>query len=175
MKKSVVVLVSILAAACASNTKPVASPAPVASSGNIGSARAENVATAPVSTPEVGTRKLADEIQALQHQSVYFNFDQFNIKPEYEDVIKKQAEFLKMHTGDVVTVEGNADERGSNEYNLGLGDRRAKAVEKDLELLGVPASQIKVISFGSEKPRLLCHQEECWKENRRDDFVHKLN
>ncbi len=72
-------------------------------------------------------------------------------------------------------MEGNADERGSAEYNLALGDRRANAVRKNLELLGIPTAQIKTLSFGEEKPRLLCHEEKCWQENRRDDFVHKLN
>ncbi|MGB8410375.1 MAG: OmpA family protein, partial [Gallionella sp.] len=87
----------------------------------------------------------------------------------------KQAAFLKAHNNDVVTIEGNCDERGSPEYNLALGDRRADAARKSLEILGVPETQIKVVSFGLEKPRLTCHEERCWKENRRDDFVHKLD
>ena len=121
------------------------------------------------------SKKLAAEIQELQKQSIYFDFDKADIKPEYKDVIVKQAEFIKAHKNDVVTVEGNCDERGSTEYNVALGDRRANAARNSLELLGVPETQIKTVSLGEEKPRLTCHEENCWKENRRDDFVHGLN
>ncbi|MGA7750107.1 MAG: peptidoglycan-associated lipoprotein Pal, partial [Gallionella sp.] len=130
---------------------------------------------AAVSMAETESHKLAAEIQDLQQQSIYFDFDKSAIKSEYKDVLVKQAEFVKAHKNDIVTVQGNCDERGSAEYNLALGDRRANSARKSLELLGVPASQIKAISFGLEKPRLTCHEEKCWKENRRDDFVHTLN
>jgi peptidoglycan-associated lipoprotein len=97
------------------------------------------------------------------------------VKPEYQDIIQKQAQFIKDHKNDVVTVEGNTDERGSSEYNLALGDKRANAVRKNLELLGVSDAQINTVSLGQTKPRLTCHEEQCWKEDRRDDFIHKLN
>ena len=171
MKKIAVILVSILITACASSPKPAASVAPQASNKTAPTADAT---TAPVSTAETESKRLAAEIQELQQQSVYFDFDKPAINAQYQDVILKQAQFIKEHNNDVVTVEGNADERGSKEYNLALGSRRAEAVEKSMEILGVQAKQIKVTSFGEEKPRLTCHEEKCWKENRRADFVHNL-
>lgn len=184
MKRIAVVLVPLLLAACASTPKAGSSQASLSNENTSGSpAVAKSDATASsaaetnvsVSSVEIGANKLAAELLELQKQSVFFDFDKYDIKPAYRDVIQKQAEFIKAHNNDVITVEGNCDERGSTEYNLGLGDRRANAVRKNLGLLGIPASQIKVVSFGEEKPRLLCHEEKCWQENRRGDFAHKLD
>lgn len=116
---------------------------------------------------------LSNQLQEMQKKSVYFDFDSFNIKPEYRDVIQQQAEFLKTNAGSV-TLEGNSDERGSAEYNLALGDKRAHAVRKALEIFGVKSNQINVVSFGEEKPRSTCHEEKCWGENRRVDFNAKF-
>lgn len=166
MKKAVLVLVTLVIAACATPPKTdTAAPAK--------EAQAPAVAAVPVAETESG--KVSAEIKKLEKQSVYFDFDKSVVRPEYHDVVRNQAEFIKAHKNDIVTVEGNCDERGSSEYNLALGSRRAKAVAKSLEIDGVPAAQIKVLSFGEEKPRLLCHEEKCWKENRRADFVHKLD
>jgi peptidoglycan-associated lipoprotein len=78
---------------------------------------------------------------------------------------------METYARDDLTVQGNCDERGGREYNLALGQRRADAVKERLVLLGVPASRIETVSFGKEKPRLTCHEEKCWKEDRRDDLV----
>ncbi len=163
MKKVMLVLATLAVAACATSPKTETAPAK----------EAAPVAAAPAAETESG--KLATEIQKLQKDSVYFDFDKSAVKPEYSEVIQNQAKFIKAHTNDIVTVEGNCDERGSREYNLALGSRRAKAVAKSLEIAGVPAKQIKEVSFGKEKPRLSCHEEKCWKENRRADFMHKLD
>ena len=179
MRKIVIVLVSFLFTACASTPKPIppketatSSPA-ITKSETVPSSTPEKSVS--ISSAEIEAQKLAAELQALQKRSVYFDFDKYAVKPEYQETVQQQAAFLKTHKNDIVTVEGNADERGSAEYNLALGDRRANAVRKNLELLGIPTAQIKTLSFGEEKPRLLCHEEKCWQENRRDDFVHKLN
>jgi len=172
MKKIAVVLASFLIVSCASSSKTDSSQLSQANEKNTPSAA--STASAPVSTAETESSKLAAEIQELQKQSVYFDYDKFAVKPEYQEVIQRQAEFIKDHSNDIVTLEGNADERGSGEYNLALGSKRAMAVQKSLEILGVPAKQIKVVSLGEEKPRLLCHEEQCWKENRRVDFMGKL-
>jgi peptidoglycan-associated lipoprotein len=71
-----------------------------------------------------------------------------------------------------VVLQGNCDERGSREYNLALGQRRADAVKQRMVLLGVPQTRIETVSFGKEKPRATCHDESCWSQNRRVDFVH---
>jgi len=177
MKKLAIVLVSFLFAACASTPKPippketvnstpaVTNPAPITS--------ITPDVNADIESRKLAAEKLAAEMRELQKKSVYFDFDKYVIKPDYLEVIRQQAEFIKAHKNDIVTVEGNADERGSTEYNLALGDRRANAARKNLELLGVPETQIKTVSLGEEKPRLSCHAEKCWQENRRDDFVHK--
>lgn len=172
MKKIAIILSSLLIVACSStpkiDTPPAAkeTPKPVVSTIST---------TAPVAPAETESGKLAAELQQLQKQSVYFDFDQSSVKPEYRDVIQKQANFIKAHQNDVVTLKGNTDERGSNEYNLSLGGKRAQAVKKDLEILGVGASQIRTVSYGAEKPRLACHEEKCWQENRRVDFDHQVN
>lgn len=171
MKSIVVVVISVLIAACSSVQKSDSQTTSGASDKSVTGTSSTNSLTA----AEIESRKLAAEVQGLQQQSVYFDLDKSDIKPEYRSVILKQAEFIKAHKHDVVTVQGNTDERGSSEYNLALGERRANAARKSLELLDVPAVQIKTASFGLEKPRLLCHEEKCWKENRRDDFVHQLD
>lgn len=168
MKKIAFILVSLLVAACSSTHKADTAAAPQA-------APQTTASPAPATPAELAASKLAAELQGLQKESVYFDFDKYAVKAEYRDAIQKQASFIKGHKNDVVTLEGNADERGSEKYNLALGNRRAKAVLKSLERLGVPASQIRTVSFGKDHPRLVCHEEKCWKENRRVDFEHKLN
>ena len=182
MMKMTVVLASLLLAACASapkdSSQTTGTGSNLASQPNSQSASVkpeESGKITQATTAETESRRLAAEAEALQKQSVYFDFDMFTIKPEYRDVVQLQAAFIKAHKNSIVTLEGNADERGSNEYNLALGDKRANAVRKNLELLGVPAAQIRSVSMGEEKPRLSCHEEKCWKENRRNDFIHKLN
>ncbi len=104
--------------------------------------------------------------------SVYFDFDRAEVKGQFKQALAQQAAWMKSHGKDSLTLEGNADERGSAEYNLALGNRRAVAVRKALVTLGVPERRIKDVSFGKEKPRETCHEEKCWAENRRVDFVH---
>jgi peptidoglycan-associated lipoprotein len=168
MKKiAAVIAVSLLVTACAStSTKENSAQATAGTGGGLGNG---------LNQTNVDTRSLADQLQALKAQSVYFDYDSSSVKPEYKQVVANQANFAKSHNTDIVTVAGNCDERGSSEYNLALGDRRAYAVSQALKLLGVPAGQLKTVSFGEEKPRLTCHEEKCWKENRRVDFDHKLN
>jgi peptidoglycan-associated lipoprotein len=173
MKKIAFILAPLLVVACsathkADSSQPLAN-APVAASSAIAPA------TASASPAETATSKLAAELQALEKLGVYFDFDKSAVKPDFQDDIQKQAAFIKSHKNDVVTLEGNCDERGSAAYNRALGDRRAKAVKNSLKSLGVPAAQIRTVSLGKSEPRLLCHEEKCWKENRRVDFVHKLN
>jgi peptidoglycan-associated lipoprotein len=170
LKKLTVILASLLVVACSSAHKADTSASPQTNTQS-----AASPVTASVPTGETTANKLADEQQVLQKKSVYFDFDKYAVKSEYQEAIQKQANFINEHKNDIVTLEGNADERGSEKYNFALGNRRAKAVLEALKQLGVPASQIKTESFGKGKPRLLCHEEKCWKENRRVDFVHKLD
>ena len=179
MKKIAVVLVSILISACAATPKTDTSqntqPNEAAKNSTVAASTGVTGKNSAVSSASLDSGNGASESQAMQNKSVYFDFDKYIVKPEFHDVIKQQAELIKNNKKIIVTLEGNADERGSNEYNLALGNKRANAVRKSLEQLGVSATQIKTISLGEENPRLKCHEEDCWKENRRNDFVHNLN
>jgi len=104
--------------------------------------------------------------------SIYFDFDKSFIVPKFDDVINAHAEYLKANPDLNVEIQGNCDERGSREYNIGLGNRRALAVKAGLEILGIQGSRISITSFGSEKPIALGHDESSWQQNRRADFVY---
>ncbi|MEI8355442.1 MAG: peptidoglycan-associated lipoprotein Pal [Deltaproteobacteria bacterium] len=103
-------------------------------------------------------------------QSVYFGFDKYVLTADASDVLKKNADAIKKITSKV-QIQGNCDERGSAEYNLALGENRAKTAQKYLITLGVPADRLSVISFGKEKPLDTGHNEAAWAKNRRDDLV----
>jgi peptidoglycan-associated lipoprotein len=107
----------------------------------------------------------------MANKSIYFDYDQYAIKPDGTSLLMEQAKVAITYPEDHITVQGNCDERGGSEYNLALGQRRADEVKEQLVMLGVPAARIETISFGKEKPRELCHEEKCWAENRRADFV----
>ena len=104
--------------------------------------------------------------------SVYFDFDKSFIVPKFDDVLNAHAEYLKANPDLNVEIQGNCDERGSREYNIGLGNRRALSVKAGLEILGIQGSRISITSFGSEKPIALGHDEASWQQNRRADFVY---
>jgi peptidoglycan-associated lipoprotein len=109
----------------------------------------------------------------LSEKSVYFDFDKYAIKSDQVQTITDNGKLAATYSNDFVTLQGNCDERGSREYNLALGQRRADAVRERLVLIGIPQSRIETISFGKEKPKALCHNESCWSINRRADFVHE--
>ena len=104
-------------------------------------------------------------------RSVYYEFDKYDVKPEYRTLVESHARWLKANPRAKLVIEGNADERGSREYNVALGQRRAESVTKLLRLLGAKAYQIEAGSWGEEKPRSGGHDESSWSENRRADFA----
>jgi peptidoglycan-associated lipoprotein len=103
--------------------------------------------------------------------SVYFDYDKDEIKPEFRSVLEQHAQYLRTNPAIKARIEGNSDERGSREYNLALGQRRAEAVMKNLNLLGIPDSRLEAVSYGEEKPRRAGHEEASWAENRRGDLL----
>jgi peptidoglycan-associated lipoprotein len=105
-------------------------------------------------------------------KDIYFDYDRFDLRAEDQAVINSDAAFFKSHPSIRFTIEGHCDERGSTDYNLALGDNRANAARDALIKAGVGASQIKVISFGKEKPFCSESTESCWQQNRRDHFVY---
>ncbi len=104
-------------------------------------------------------------------KDIHFDFDKYNIQDTYRSDLKSVATWMRKNTAAKLSVEGHCDDRGTNEYNLALGDRRAKAVKDYLVSLGVPSSRIATISYGEEKPLCTEHTEECWAKNRRAHFV----
>jgi peptidoglycan-associated lipoprotein len=103
-------------------------------------------------------------------EAIYFDFDKYVIKPEGRDALKRNADWLQQNPGAKVVVEGNCDERGTNEYNTALGQRRADAAAKYLVDLGIAKDRIGTVSYGEEKPICTEKTEACWSKNRRDDF-----
>jgi peptidoglycan-associated lipoprotein len=106
-------------------------------------------------------------------RSVYFEFDKYDVKPEYRALVEANARWLKANPKARLVVEGNADEQGSREYNLALGQKRAESVSKMMTLLGVRAEQVEAISYGEERPRTDGHDEKAWSQNRRSDFAQR--
>jgi peptidoglycan-associated lipoprotein len=170
---AVAALAILAISACSTASKVTTAETPAQEPAASGAQATPSTETGTISSAEVETSNLTAQLDEMKKQSVYFDFGEFEVKAEYRELIQRQAEFLKAHANVIVTLEGNADERGSSEYNLALGDRRANAVRKALEVMGVPDSQIKTVSLGEEHPMLTCHEEQCWKENRRTDFVGK--
>ena len=105
--------------------------------------------------------------------SVYFDFDSYSVKTEYQSLLQAHATYLKSHPQRHILIQGNTDERGTSEYNLALGQKRAEAVKQGLETLGVQDSQIEAVSLGKEKPLATGHDEASWAQNRRADIVYQ--
>ncbi len=109
-------------------------------------------------------------VQQITDGIVYFDFDKYDIKAEYRGMLQQKADLMKQYPSIRVRIEGNCDERGTREYNLALGERRALATYEYLVRLGVPSDQLEMISFGKERPAVQGTGEAVWAKNRRDDF-----
>jgi len=137
-------------------------------------------AAAPSVAPKAATPALVtkSEIAAYldpanplsKDKSVYFDFDQYSVKPEGQHVLEMHGKYLVSHSGVKIKVEGNADEQGGAEYNLALGQKRADAVVKVLKVFGVQDTQMEAVSFGKEKPKAFGHDEQSRAQNRRVDL-----
>jgi peptidoglycan-associated lipoprotein len=106
------------------------------------------------------------DLEASAGDRVFFAFDRSDISPEAQQTLTRQAEWLRRYPNVTVTIEGHCDERGTREYNLALGERRAQAVKNVLVALGIPASRISTISYGKERPIVVGSNEEAWAQNR---------
>jgi peptidoglycan-associated lipoprotein len=165
-------LLTLLVAACAS-TEP-AKPVPVESKVPTATmAPPATPTTLPTSQPAIEVNPLKDPNNILSRRSVFFDYDSNVVKDEFRAMIQAHAKYLVEHRGASVRLEGNTDERGSREYNLALGQRRADAVKKIMVVLGVPETNVETISFGEEKPRASGHDEPAWSQNRRSDIIHQ--
>jgi peptidoglycan-associated lipoprotein len=144
-------------------TAPPAPPAPPTAPGAAATPRS-------LSEDEIFARATAEEIQK-EFRDVYFDLDNAVIKDEGRTALTANANYMKRRTSVRVTIEGHCDERGTAEYNLGLGERRANAVKAYLLELGVPASSVTIVSKGKESPFCTESNEACWSQNRRGHFV----
>ena len=116
--------------------------------------------------------QLKEPGSALAKRSVYYEYNRYDIKEEYVPVVESHSKFLMDHPDLKIAVQGNCDDRGSREYNLALGQRRADSVKRAMVLLGVGEKQIETVSFGAEKPVAFGQDEESWAKNRRADIVY---
>ncbi|MFM2121285.1 MAG: hypothetical protein RL722_2753 [Pseudomonadota bacterium] len=168
------------AAAPAAPAAPAPAPAAPAPAPKAAAPAPAPVAAAPAAAPQPAKSAtvqakplpayLDPNSDISQKRSVFFEFDQALIKGEYTALVQRHGSYLGANPGLAVKVEGNTDERGSSEYNLALGQRRAEAVKKALELAGAKAGQIEATSWGEERPRASGHDESAWKDNRRADI-----
>jgi len=115
---------------------------------------------------------LDDPSSPLSVRIIYFDYDSSDIRSEYRPAIEAHAGYLAANSGVIVTLEGHADERGSREYNLALGERRAQSVKRQLVLLGASAGQIRLVSYGEERPAVDGHDEASWQQNRRVEILY---
>lgn len=125
-----------------------------------------------VESQPIAANPLKDPGNILSKRSVYFDYDSSAVKEEFKPLVSAHAKFLTDNRNRKVTVQGNTDERGSREYNIGLGQRRADSIKKMMMLLGVTDSQIDTVSFGEEKPVAQGSDESAYSKNRRGDIVY---
>src|SRR5258708_26532509 len=123
------------------------------------------------SKPAAGS-PLKDPNNILSRRSIYYDFDKFDVKDEFRPLVEAHAKYLRENPGAKMLIQGNADERGSREYNVGLGQRGSDSVKKMMTLLGVKEAQIESVSLGEEKPVCVEHAEGCWAKNRRGDVLY---
>jgi peptidoglycan-associated lipoprotein len=134
---------------------PAAAPAPAA----------KQPAPAPAQVTPAGTSGM------IMQEDIFFEFDKSTLTPSAQDNLMRKAAWLRDNSNVTVTIEGHCDERGTNEYNLALGDRRADSAKAFLVDLGIASSRLTTISYGEERPLCMQHNEECWAKNRRGHFV----
>jgi peptidoglycan-associated lipoprotein len=162
-------LTSLLAACSSTSLQSPAGSAPAnstAAAATPGSAAAASSQARQASLPPY----LDPNNPLSQKRSVYFATDQYGITDDYKAMVQSHARYLAGHRDQKIRIEGNADENGSREYNLALGQKRAGAVRNAMVLLGVSDSQIEAVSWGKERPKALGHDEASWAENRRADI-----
>ncbi|MDR3409777.1 MAG: peptidoglycan-associated lipoprotein Pal [Formivibrio sp.] len=164
-------LACALLAACASQQ-----PAPVVQPASQPQASSSSTVVAP-SAPVVAApgayNQLTDPNNILSQREVYFDFDKYNVKDEYAELVKAHANYLTLTNGSRVSLQGHTDERGTAEYNLALGQKRADAVKKAMvSAYGVDAKQVETISYGKERPAVDGHDEAAWAKNRRVEIVY---
>jgi peptidoglycan-associated lipoprotein len=180
--KQLIALAAALAVLAGCSSAPVTEGAPVEDRGAAtapGGPTTGGVATAPLSGSELERQRLeadrkllTDPASPLSKRSVFFDFDSDRIRDEFRPLVEEHAKFMRDRPYQKMLIQGNADDRGSREYNLALGQRRADALKRALVLLGANETQIESASLGEEKPRCTEQTESCWAQNRRADMLY---
>lgn len=170
-----VAALALVLAGCGSNVKldpPVqgSDTAGAAGAGGAGAAGAGQSTVAPVQAGAPGADAAGP---AGVGRVIYFGFDSFTVSPEYRDVVEQHASFMRANPGRSVSLEGHTDERGSREYNLALGQKRAEAVRRAMALVGASDAQIEAVSFGEEKPAVQGSSEDAYSQNRRVEIRYR--
>jgi peptidoglycan-associated lipoprotein len=163
MTKTLAVAALLALGACSSGVK-------LDDTANAGAGTAGTGADARAVTPVTAADPLNDPNGPLAKRSVYFDFDSYSVKPDYQGLLGAHAKYLGSNQGRKILIQGNTDERGTSEYNLALGQKRAEAVRRSLASMGVPDAQMEAVSLGKEKPKATGHDEASWAENRRADI-----
>jgi peptidoglycan-associated lipoprotein len=145
--------------------KPAATGAPV---------ETKPIARVDVTAKPAGTAfaQLKDPNNILSKRSIYYDYDKFDVKDDYRKLVEAHAKFLRENPTAKMLIQGNTDERGSREYNVGLGQRRSDGVKRMLMLLGVKEDQMESVSLGEEKPKSEGQTEQAWSQNRRSDMLY---
>ena len=182
MNKSLLmsVLIAATLAACSNNAVKEKPAAPVVENSTNSSTKAQSGAPAKEETAtttsamqtEVSGNPLKDPNNILSKRSIYFDFDKDEVKAEYRTIVEAHAKYLVANPNAKVIFQGNADSRGSREYNLSLGQRRSVAVKKAVNVLGAQDKQIETVSYGEEKAKE-CKDEACYQQDRRVEIVYE--
>jgi peptidoglycan-associated lipoprotein len=167
LRLAIATLLCVTAVGCAKRVKPTTQPS--------GSDRTEQASTDRSNDTGAYTEASLNSDSCLRQRVIYFDLDKTEIKSEFQAQIACHSKFIRQFPNYHVTLEGNADERGSREYNLGLGERRGNAVQSALSSAGAPGTQLNVVSYGEERPTCKDHNEECWSKNRRVEIVYTKN
>lgn len=171
MKKLLAIVAVALLAGCAS-TPQVESKAGVEDRTPTANAQQGPAVTPVAPKAEQQMNPLKDPNNILSKRSVFYDFDKYDVKDEYRPMLEAHARYLSQNPSAKMLIQGNTDERGSREYNIALGQRRADGVKKMLELMGAKDSQIEAVSLGEEKPRCTDKTEACYSQNRRSDMLY---
>lgn len=169
-------LTALLAAGCAKE-EVVTKDEPMVQQQTVQQAQPVTAPTAQPVTPVAPVQPIQEQAavkaaEAVALETVYFDFDKSDLRQDARDTLSKNAEALLKKVADAkIKIEGHADERGSDEYNMALGDRRAKSAEKYLINLGVSADRLSTVSYGEEKPAVQGNDESAWSKNRRAEFL----
>jgi peptidoglycan-associated lipoprotein len=177
MKKALIFLLIVFAIGCAKKEIKPTEEAPVTKERKAdegASAKKEMVDDTLYTAKKEGDIATETERAAAEEaisRDVLFDYDQYDIRPDARPILDSVAAWMNSHRGVGITIEGHCDERGTNEYNLALGERRAKAAREYLSLLGVSPSRMSIMTYGEEKPACTQSSEDCWQKNRRAHFV----